>query len=119
MMHDVASGAGSLQEGWISKASADQRKGRAGRTGPGKCFRMYSEAEFKDFRPFSLPEVQRIRLESVVLQASGHVDVLSWPLNMTLSHDSIGCVCIPCVVITVFLHCVDFCPGYTMDMARL
>ncbi|GFH32134.1 uncharacterized protein HaLaN_31303, partial [Haematococcus lacustris] len=39
MVHDVTSGSASLQEGWISKASADQRKGRAGRTGPGKCFR--------------------------------------------------------------------------------
>lgn len=29
------------QEGWISRASADQRKGRAGRTGPGVCYRMY------------------------------------------------------------------------------
>ena len=35
MIHDAASGSGSLQEGWISRASADQRKGRAGRTGPG------------------------------------------------------------------------------------
>ena len=32
---------------------------------------MYSEAEFEGFRPFSLPEVQRIRLESVVLQVRG------------------------------------------------
>ena len=56
------------QEGWISRASADQRKGRSGRTGPGKCFRMYSEEQYKAFRPFSLPEIQRVRLESVVLQ---------------------------------------------------
>lgn len=41
MVHDVASGGGSLQEGWISRASADQRKGRAGRTGPGIAYRMY------------------------------------------------------------------------------
>ena len=40
-------------------------------TRAGKCFRMYSEAEFEGFRPFSLPEVQRIRLESVVLQVRG------------------------------------------------
>lgn len=33
----------SLQEFWVSRASADQRKGRAGRTGPGKCFRLYSK----------------------------------------------------------------------------
>jgi len=36
--------------------------------GPGKCFRMYSQKQYDTFRPFSLPEVQRVRLESVVLQ---------------------------------------------------
>lgn len=36
MLHDSGSGVGSLQEGWVSRASADQRKGRAGRTGPGE-----------------------------------------------------------------------------------
>ena len=54
-------GISSLQEGWISKASADQRKGRAGRTGPGRCYRMYSERDFEGFRAFNLPEIQRIR----------------------------------------------------------
>jgi HrpA-like RNA helicase len=54
-------GIASLQEGWISKASADQRKGRAGRTGPGRCYRMYSEKDFERFRAFNIPEIQRIR----------------------------------------------------------
>ena len=54
-------GIASLQEGWISKASADQRKGRAGRTGPGRCYRMYSEKDFEGFRAFNIPEIQRIR----------------------------------------------------------
>ena len=67
MLHDAASGGGALQEGWISRASADQRKGRAGRTGPGKCYRLYSEAAFRELRPFSLPEIQRTRLEAVML----------------------------------------------------
>ena len=40
------SGGGTLTEGWISRASADQRKGRAGRVGPGVCFRMYSRATY-------------------------------------------------------------------------
>ena len=57
-----------FQEGWISRASADQRKGRAGRTGPGICFRVYSKQQYEQLRPFSLPEIQRVRLESVVLQ---------------------------------------------------
>ncbi|CAL8468067.1 g7606 [Coccomyxa elongata] len=68
MTHDLTSGGGSLQEGWISKASAEQRKGRAGRTGPGQCFRMYTEAQYQEFPAFPAPEIQRVRLESVVLQ---------------------------------------------------
>lgn len=36
-----------LQESRISKAAADQRKGRAGRTGPGKCFRLYSQLTYE------------------------------------------------------------------------
>ncbi len=36
-----------LKEFWISRASAEQRKGRAGRTGPGVCFRLFSESEYK------------------------------------------------------------------------
>lgn len=35
-----------LQEFWISRASAEQRKGRAGRTGPGVCFRLYAESDY-------------------------------------------------------------------------
>ncbi len=51
-----------------TQASADQRKGRAGRTGPGQCFRMYSGAEYEAFPAFATPEVHRVRLEGVVLQ---------------------------------------------------
>lgn len=36
-----------LKELWISQASAEQRKGRAGRTGPGVCYRLYSEKEYQ------------------------------------------------------------------------
>ena len=54
---------------WTSKASSDQRAGRAGRTGPGHCYRLYSSAVFNDFFPkFSPPEITRSPIESVVLQ---------------------------------------------------
>ncbi|CAA0395505.1 unnamed protein product [Arabidopsis thaliana] len=48
----------------ISKASAEQRAGRSGRTGPGKCFRLYN---IKDLEPTTIPEIQRANLASVVL----------------------------------------------------
>lgn len=56
-----------LSEFWISKASAAQRTGRAGRTGPGECFRLYSENEYNHMNEFAVPEIQRAPLEHVVL----------------------------------------------------
>jgi ATP-dependent RNA helicase DHX37/DHR1 len=54
---------------WISKASADQRAGRAGRVGPGHCYRLYSSAVLDNHFPaFSLPEICRVPVEGVVLQ---------------------------------------------------
>lgn len=43
----------------ISKASATQRAGRAGRVRPGKAFRLYTEATFHTLRDTSIPEIQR------------------------------------------------------------
>ena len=67
--YDVASGVQSFQISWISKASASQRTGRAGRTGPGHCYRLYSSALFEDhFAKFAKPEILRMPIEGVVLQ---------------------------------------------------
>eukprot|EP01119_Soliformovum_irregulare_P005784 TRINITY_DN1752_c0_g2_i1.p1 TRINITY_DN1752_c0_g2~~TRINITY_DN1752_c0_g2_i1.p1 ORF type:complete len:419 (-),score=110.75 TRINITY_DN1752_c0_g2_i1:916-2172(-) len=53
----------------ISQASAQQRSGRAGRTRPGKCFRLYTEKAFKkELIPQTYPEILRSNLGSVVLQ---------------------------------------------------
>ncbi|XP_062968047.1 probable ATP-dependent RNA helicase DHX34 isoform X3 [Cynocephalus volans] len=57
-----------LQEFWISQASAEQRKGRAGRTGPGVCFRLYAESDYDAFAPYPVPEIQRVALDALVLQ---------------------------------------------------
>uniref|UniRef100_H2ZFU6 RNA helicase n=1 Tax=Ciona savignyi TaxID=51511 RepID=H2ZFU6_CIOSA len=57
-----------LQEFWVSRASAEQRKGRAGRTGPGVCFRLYSEDDFEALAEYSVPEIQRVPLDSLILQ---------------------------------------------------
>ena len=53
----------------ISRASAHQRAGRAGRTKPGKCFRLYTEPSFhKDLQEQTYPEILRSNLGAVVLQ---------------------------------------------------
>ncbi|XP_034294296.1 probable ATP-dependent RNA helicase DHX34 isoform X3 [Pantherophis guttatus] len=57
-----------LQEFWISRASAEQRKGRAGRTGPGVCYRLYAESDYDNFAPYPLPEIQRVALDALILQ---------------------------------------------------
>uniref|UniRef100_A0A914EJD5 RNA helicase n=1 Tax=Acrobeloides nanus TaxID=290746 RepID=A0A914EJD5_9BILA len=62
----------------ISQASANQRSGRAGRTGPGQCYRLYTERQFKDEMLIAtVPEIQRTNLSNVVLLLKSlHVDDL-------------------------------------------
>ncbi|KAF5812496.1 putative RNA helicase [Helianthus annuus] len=65
----------------ISQASAKQRAGRAGRTGPGKCYRLYTESAFNnEMSPTSIPEIQRINLglTTLTLKAMGINDLLAF-----------------------------------------
>lgn len=65
----------------ISQASAKQRAGRAGRTGPGKCYRLYTERAYRnEMSPTTTPEIQRINLGWTVLnmKAMGINDVSSF-----------------------------------------
>lgn len=55
----------------ISRASADQRKGRCGRLGAGVCIRLYDEQDFLSRDQFTDPEIQRDNLASVILQMTG------------------------------------------------
>ena len=79
--YDMVTGVQSFEIGWISKASANQRAGRAGRTGPGHCYRLYSSAVFeRDFDEYAAPEISRTPLEGVVLQLkSMGAPVLNFP----------------------------------------
>jgi ATP-dependent helicase HrpA len=65
----------------ISQASANQRKGRCGRTADGICVRLYSEADFESRPEFTEPEILRTNLASVILQmaAIGLGDVPAFP----------------------------------------
>ncbi|MFQ3619514.1 MAG: ATP-dependent RNA helicase [Spirochaetales bacterium] len=58
----------SLVEGPISKASCNQRKGRAGRTQPGTCYRLYTKEDFETRPLFTLEEILRTDLSEVVLR---------------------------------------------------
>ncbi|EMS80308.1 ATP-dependent RNA helicase HrpB [Desulfotignum phosphitoxidans DSM 13687] len=66
----------------VSRASADQRRGRAGRTGPGICFRIWSEHVHKGLVPFSRPEILEQDLTGVVLELAlwgvRDPDTLKW-----------------------------------------
>lgn len=63
------SGVTSFDIMWISKAAADQRAGRAGRTNAGHCYRLYSSAVYeRTFDAFALPEVITRPLEDVILR---------------------------------------------------
>ncbi|ESQ47319.1 hypothetical protein EUTSA_v10028287mg [Eutrema salsugineum] len=65
----------------ISQASAKQRAGRAGRTGPGKCYRLYTKSAYSnEMLPTSTPEIQRIDLgmTTLTMKAMGINDLLSF-----------------------------------------
>ncbi len=65
----------------ISKASANQRAGRAGRTSPGVVIRLYSEDDYESRPEFTDPEILRTNLASVILQAAqlGLGDITAFP----------------------------------------
>jgi ATP-dependent RNA helicase DHX8/PRP22 len=65
----------------IAVSQATQRAGRAGREGPGKCFRLYCEDVMRSLEPHVTPELLRTNLSGVVLQlkAMGVDDILSFP----------------------------------------
>ncbi|PKA49264.1 putative pre-mRNA-splicing factor ATP-dependent RNA helicase [Apostasia shenzhenica] len=53
---------------WISKASARQRRGRAGRVQPGECYHLYPRCVYEAFADYQLPELLRTPLQSLCLQ---------------------------------------------------
>ncbi len=79
--YDANRGINTLLIERISVASADQRAGRAGRTAPGVCVRLWTEREHAQRPRQELPEVKRLDLSEVVLtlKASGIEDLLEFP----------------------------------------
>ena len=74
---DEDSGLRRLRTKACSKASATQRAGRAGRTRPGRCFRIYSEADYDAFEPTDAPDILTADLTQTVLA------LLAWGCSNT------------------------------------
>ena len=66
--YDPYNNVSTLQTAWISKASARQREGRAGRCQPGVCYHLYSKTRANALPDFQLPEIKRTTLEELCLQ---------------------------------------------------
>jgi len=78
---DLSVGLDRLERGPISRASADQRAGRAGRIAPGLCLRLWSPLEERALRATEVPEISRVDLSAPVLQllAWGETDLGGFP----------------------------------------
>lgn len=79
--HSWWSGVPALRTRPISRASAIQRAGRAGRTAPGHCLRLYTRGDFDSRPPFETPEIQRADLTQTLLElkALGIKDAKTFP----------------------------------------
>ena len=66
--YDVLNNTPCLLPSWISKASAKQRRGRAGRVQPGFCYHLYPKAVHDKLAEFGEPELLRTPLQSLCLQ---------------------------------------------------
>ncbi|CAE6475522.1 unnamed protein product [Rhizoctonia solani] len=79
--YDPRLGMDSLVVTPISQAQANQRAGRAGRTGPGKCYRLYTEVAFRnEMLPSPIPDIQRQNLSHTILmlKAMGINDLINF-----------------------------------------
>ncbi|MFO7568483.1 MAG: ATP-dependent helicase HrpB [Smithellaceae bacterium] len=82
LQYDPATGMNRLATVAVSQASARQRQGRAGRLGPGVCYRLYSLHTFQSLLPFAPPEISISDLSQLVLDLAAwgvrDPDMLSW-----------------------------------------
>lgn len=66
--YDPFNNVSTLQSSWVSKASAKQRQGRAGRCQPGICYHLYSKLRAAALPDFQVPEIKRVPIEELCLQ---------------------------------------------------
>jgi ATP-dependent RNA helicase DHX57 len=65
--YDTDTGISRLMETWVTQAAARQRRGRAGRTQPGICYKLFTRKQESNMDRFPVPEILRVPLESISL----------------------------------------------------
>ncbi|KAM3172319.1 hypothetical protein ACTXT7_014788 [Hymenolepis weldensis] len=92
-IYDTGTGSSCFRIVWISQASAEQRAGRAGRIGPGHCYRLYSSQIYADeMEPFSAPNILTRPIDEVVLLLKsylGSTPLSRFPLPTPPTPDSV------------------------------
>lgn len=91
-VYDTTTGISRFVTAWTSKSSAEQRTGRAGRVGPGHCYRLYTSAVYtNDFPEYAQPRILQKPVEDVLLQMkSMSIDnVVNFPFPTRPSIDSL------------------------------
>lgn len=78
-VYEPSTGLSTLQTRAVSRASADQRRGRAGRTAPGICYRLWNEGQTAALAPFETPEILAADLSGLAL------DLASWGVSSPAS----------------------------------
>ncbi|KAI0211448.1 putative ATP-dependent RNA helicase DHX37 [Lamellibrachia satsuma] len=90
--YDKVTGVSTFRVTNTSQASANQRAGRAGRTGPGHCYRLYSSAVFNDdFVEFAVPEIMRRPVDDLILQMKdmGIDKIVNFPFPTAPDNDAL------------------------------
>ncbi len=67
MCYDPESNLSRLVEVWVTRAAARQRRGRAGRTQQGVCYKLYTRRQENSLSAFPTPEILRVPLENISL----------------------------------------------------
>ena len=78
--YEPGSGLSRLETVRVSRAAADQRRGRAGRTAPGICYRLWDAPQTASLAPFDRPEILETDLSALVCEVAGGIAICNTPL---------------------------------------
>jgi len=113
MRYDHNRGLSCLEDTWISKANAKQRRGRAGRVRPGCCFRLFSRQQFEKFEEQQLPEMLRVSLEGLCLRVK---PATALRLVFDRNGSIVALILSVCIAFVFLLVFNDLCMGIDISL---